>query len=278
MALVRQGCCSLCCLVLLGACSNNNSVKRTQDANVGTAPASTAAVAGDPDGGHTAATGGDATYAMGGSGAGGAEAGTGGSGGSSSSTGEGGLASGGGNSGLSIGGGGAGGAETAAGGGSGVGGLRFSSGSVGGSPLSGCVPLVFQDLGQQEDPPLRCPIDTTLPECRSTDEGALVARSAACIEATKALRPCASLPGAVDFSTSEVVVVLEPYGGCLWPVDVDSVLDCEGEVRLSFRVREPCDSCDWPLRTARFISIPNSVKPVKATGKLIRVGEEKPCL
>jgi hypothetical protein len=136
-----------------------------------------------------------------------------------------------------------------------------------------CTSMTYKDYGDTlPGQPRYCPIDPALPECQSADTGALVARSNDCLDATLQAHPDCS-PWSHDFSF-ELVILEDPFGGCMWPITVDAVLDCGDHVQIDFHVTEPCSSCDAPLEMWRILHLPNDPKPVHAQATL---EIESPC-
>jgi hypothetical protein len=110
-------------------------------------------------------------------------------------------------------------------------------------------------------------VDPALPECASSDVGATVYRDEACALATLKAHPdCMPWSRALD---SEYVFLTDPFGGCGWPITLDSVLDCGDYVDIKYTVTEPCGTCDgsYPSKVMLIIEDP---KPVRATAALVR--------
>jgi hypothetical protein len=115
---------------------------------------------------------------------------------------------------------------------------------------------------------LRCPVDPALPECASSDVGAIVYRDEACALATqKAYPDCTPWSRALD---SEYVFLTDPFGGCDWPISLDSVLDCGDHVDIKYTVTEPCTTCDAVHPSSVMLIIRQDPKPVRATAALVR--------
>jgi hypothetical protein len=130
-----------------------------------------------------------------------------------------------------------------------------------------CTSMTYKDYGDTEPGgPYYCPIDPTLPECFSADKGALVARSNDCLDATRQAHPDCS-PWSHDF-TFELVILEDPFDGCMWPITVDAVLDCGDHVQIDFSVTAPCTTCDAPMPLRHILHLPNDPKPVHAQATL----------
>jgi hypothetical protein len=119
-----------------------------------------------------------------------------------------------------------------------------------------------------------CPVDPTLSECKSSDVGATVYRDEICATATwRAHSDCGSWQR--SFS-EEVVVLRDRFGGCGWPITVNSVMDCGDHVSIAYSVTRPCATCDGSIPSAVVISLPNDPKPVHATATLVAENCAKP--
>ena len=114
-----------------------------------------------------------------------------------------------------------------------------------------------------------CPVDPALPECKSSDVGATVYRDEACALATHQAHSDCSSPWQRAIN-QEYVIIIDPFGGCVWPITVDSVLDCGDHVSIAYSVTRPCGTCDGMIPSAVVIPIPNDPKPVRATATLAR--------
>jgi hypothetical protein len=132
-----------------------------------------------------------------------------------------------------------------------------------------CQPLAYSGGRTQVAGPSYCPVDPSLPECKSDDVGATVYRDEACALATSLAHPdCAGWQRDMD---TEVVILRESFsGGCnVWRMSVDSVLDCGDHVSVAYTAYRPCWSagaCGDGTPSARAILIRNDAKPVWATG------------
>jgi len=138
---------------------------------------------------------------------------------------------------------------------------------VSGSPDGpGCQPLAYSGGDSSFNGSRYCPVDPSLPECKSDDQGAVVYRDEACATATRKAHP--DCDGWQKDSRSEVVILTDPFEGCDWPISVDSVFDCGDHVSVAYSVVEPCGTCDGIAPLSIAISLPNDAKPVRATPTL----------
>jgi len=136
-------------------------------------------------------------------------------------------------------------AGTSATGGSAVGGTGATSTGSGG--CSGVLTDVEPYIGGGDDYVAEapgCPLDPSLPECASADEGAVVARTGACFDASLAAHDC--VPWAYP---ADSMLVLLPSDHCVGPTELASVkrwVPCDGpaEVRIEYVQREWCEPCD----------------------------------
>jgi hypothetical protein len=130
-----------------------------------------------------------------------------------------------------------------------------------------CQPLAYSHLGPATGATSYCPVDPKLPECASADVGALVYRDEVCGLATLAAHPQCS-PWSREVH-SEYVFLSDPFGGCGWPITVNSVLDCGDHVEIDYAVTMPCNTCDGVVPSTVMLIIRNDPKPVLATAKLV---------
>jgi hypothetical protein len=138
------------------------------------------------------------------------------------------------------------------------------------------APCAHDHLGRQPahtDPspwtgPRFCPVDPALPECASSDVGAIVYRDEKCALATFKAHPECS-PIQRDLTT-EYVILRDPFGGCDWPITIDSVRDCGDHVAIAYSVTEPCATCDAVHPSSVILTIPNDPRPVRATATFVR--------
>jgi hypothetical protein len=110
-------------------------------------------------------------------------------------------------------------------------------------------------------------VDPALPECASSDVGATVYRDEACALATLAAHsdctPWSRPLGA------EYVFLTDPFGGCGWPISLDSVRDCGDHVDINYTVTKPCETCDGSHPSSVMLIIRDDPKPVRATAALV---------
>jgi len=106
-----------------------------------------------------------------------------------------------------------------------------------------------------------CPIDPDLPECKAADTCAIVARTEMCWDRLFCV------PVAVN-GWSESVLLWDPFGGCDWPIVVDSVLDCGDHVRIEYSVVKPCNSCDERRPSWHSLVLRWDPKPVHGYARL----------
>jgi hypothetical protein len=133
--------------------------------------------------------------------------------------------------------------------------------------VSSCQPLAYSHFGPLISPTY-CPVDRALPECASADVGATVYRDEACALATlKAHSDCTPWSRPLG---SEFVFLRDPFGGCNWSITLDSVLDCWDHVDINYSVTEPCATCDGTSPSSVMLIIPDSPRPVRATGTRVR--------
>lgn len=151
--------------------------------------------------------------------------------------------------------------------------VNFSDGGGGDAELrsdSGgdteCSDITFMEFGLVSEEDECFPIDLTQPECKvADDQGALVARSYDCLEASLG-ENCG--PWQYD-SNWEIVLLCGPFGGCGLPVVVDSVQDCGDRIEVAFSVFEMCGGdCDAIITMCRMIHLPNDPKPVHGIATL----------
>jgi hypothetical protein len=133
--------------------------------------------------------------------------------------------------------------------------------------IAACQLLPYSHFGSVTNV-ARCPVDPALPECASSDVGSTVYRDEACALATLKAHPdCTPWSRALD---SEYVFLTDPFGGCGWPITLDSVLDCGDHVDIKYTVTEPCQTCDAVHPSSVMLIIRNDPKPVRATAALVR--------
>jgi hypothetical protein len=136
-----------------------------------------------------------------------------------------------------------------------------------GQDVTACQPLAYSHFSPWTGPSY-CPVDPSLPECASSDRGAMVYRDEACALATlEAHSDCGPWQRPLD---SEFVFLKDPFGGCNWPITIDSVLDCGDHVDINYSVTEPCQTCDGIAPSSVMLIIRDDPKPVLATAALVR--------
>jgi hypothetical protein len=114
-------------------------------------------------------------------------------------------------------------------------------------------------------------------DCRSATWSAGCPAGAECCERNLACShdagtvSCTAPASCAEAAQIQLVTVCDPFGGCAWPLHIDSVEDCGEDVALSFTVSEPCGSCDAVLPTCVQVEIAASAKPVRAVGTLARL-------
>jgi hypothetical protein len=137
-----------------------------------------------------------------------------------------------------------------------------------GQESGACQPVAYSNLGPAVGATSYCPVDPKLRECASSDVGAVVYRDEVCALATMAAHPQCS-PWSREVH-SEYVFLSDPFGGCGWPITVNSVLDCGDRVQIDYAVTLPCNSCDGSIPSTVMLILPNDPKPVRATATLVR--------
>ena len=153
--------------------------------------------------------------------------------------------------------------------------VNFSDGGGGDAKIEDdaeCFDITFVEFGMISEEDECFPINPSQPECSvAADQGALVARSYECLEASLG-EECG--PWQYD-SNWEIVLVCDPFGGCGLPIVVDSVQDCGDRIEVAFSVFEMCGGdCDAIITLCRMIHLPNDPKPVHGIAALTN---ETPC-
>lgn len=145
-----------------------------------------------------------------------------------------------------------------------------ASGQAPDAQTNGCVAVDFVDTEGAAREPL-CPIDPLLPECASSDVGALVARGQECLDATLAAHQCSPWPDAADDESFETeMLVLIPYDrGCETTLTVDSVMECEDHVAIEYSVPLSCSECDATRDWLHSVHIANTSKPMIVEGAVL---------
>ncbi len=176
---------------------------------------------------------------------------------------------------------GAAGAPQGTGGAVGAGGTSSGATSSGGDGSGGCAGVLtdvtysFGDGGDFVAEKPTCPIDPALPECATADEVAVVARTAACFEASLAAHDCA--PWEYDLAN---MLVLLPGDLCVGPTELVSVkrwepCDAPAEIHIEYVQREWCEPCDTATPSWRMLLIPSDPAPVLAER---RPADAAPCV
>jgi hypothetical protein len=132
-----------------------------------------------------------------------------------------------------------------------------------------CTEPGFSVLGTAEDIQPIQPGGTPPESCRETyGNNVAVYRSQLCLD--ERFPPGAGeAPWTIDFDTLMVIEICDPFGGCGWPIGVDSIQSCAGELQIDYWVLEPCSTCDGLIANCVFVSVPSTPESVDAHGELI---------
>ena len=126
---------------------------------------------------------------------------------------------------------------------------------------AGCSPL--QVTWVREPDPAMCPPSATTAACASSDQGAVVSRSAA----------CAASWGAVPFqceiwptlpTDQELVVLSVPT--CSDRIVIEAVSLCPDRIEVDYVNQGTCEPCDTTRSRLRDFTLPLDSRPVIATG------------
>ena len=116
-----------------------------------------------------------------------------------------------------------------------------------------------------------CPASSAFAACAANDVGAVVARSAACVDAWSAIPfQCVGWPSLK--ATEEFVVLTVP--DCMGSVWIEAASACEDHIEIRYVIMGTCGPCDGTRSTMRAFSLPLDPRPIVATGRF----EFPPCL